>query len=302
MLRDSLRDPPPYPSPARGEGNTLCRAVTAPQELWLVGAGRMGLALLEGWVKAGLVSAAAPARIVEPNPSPALRALVAQKAARMAAPPFAASAPPLIVLAVKPQMLPFALPALVPLAGKGAAVISIVAGRMIAYIREGLGAPPGLAVVRAMPNTPAAIGKGITTVFAGADVNAELRAMAERLLAAAGAVVWVEREELIDAGTAISGSGPAYFFLLVEALADAGVAIGLPRPTAEKLARETLVGSGALLAASAEAPSALREAVTSPGGTTRAALDVLMAADGLSPLMRRAVDAALGRAKELGKA
>ena len=275
---------------------------TTPQELWLVGAGRMGLALLEGWVKAGIVSAAAPARIVEPNPSDALQGLVTQKAVRLAAPPFSASAPPLVVLAVKPQMLPAALPTLRPLVAKGASVVSIIAGRTVDYIREGLGAPAGLAIVRAMPNTPAAIGKGISTMFAGADVNDGLRALAERLLAAAGAVVWVEREELIDAGTAISGSGPAYFFLLVEALANAGTGLGLSRATAEKLARETLIGSGALLAASAETPAALRDAVTSPGGTTRAALDVLMAADGLSPLMRRAVEAAFARAKELGKA
>lgn len=271
------------------------------KEVWLVGAGRMGLALLEGWAKAGLVAESAPARIVEPNPSPALRALIDGKLARLAAPPSAASAPPLIVLAVKPQVLPAALPPLRPLAAKGALVVSIVAGRTVAYIREGLGAPAGLAIVRAMPNTPAAIGKGITTVFAGAEAGADLRAAAERLLAAVGAVVWVEREDLIDAGTAISGSGPAYFFLLVEALAEAGEGLGLPRAAAERLARETLIGSGALLAASAETPAALREAVTSPGGTTRAALDVLMAADGLMPLMRRAVEAAFARARELGR-
>jgi pyrroline-5-carboxylate reductase len=152
-----------------------------------------------------------------------------------------------------------------------------------------------------MPNTPAAIGKGISTVYAGEGVSAELHAIAERLLAAVGAVVWVDAEALIDAGTAISGSGPAYFFLLVEALADAGTSIGLPRAAAEKLARETLIGSGALLASSAESPAALRQAVTSPKGTTEAALKVLMAQAGLSDLMRRAAEAALVRAKELGK-
>jgi pyrroline-5-carboxylate reductase len=270
-------------------------------ELWLIGAGRMGLALLERWVAAGFVSAKAPAHVVEPKPSAGLEALVARGVARCASPPFAARARPLIVLAVKPQILPDALKQLAPLAAKGADVVSIAAGHTIAYIAAGLGAPSGLEVVRAMPNTPAAIGKGISTVFAAPAVGLELRATAERLLSAVGAVVWVEREDLIDAATAISGSGPAYFFLLVEALAEAGVAIGLPREAAERLARETLTGSGALLAASTEAPAALRQAVTSPGGTTQAALEVLMAEDGLAPLMRRAVAAALARARELAK-
>jgi pyrroline-5-carboxylate reductase len=275
--------------------------VSASHELWLIGAGRMGLALLEGWVAAGLVSAKAPVHIVEPKPAAVLEALVARGVARLASPPFAERARPLIVLAVKPQMLPVVLPQLVPLAARGADVLSIVAGRTIKTITIGLGAPAGLSVVRAMPNTPAAIGKGISTVFAAPDVGPDFSAHAERLLSAVGAVVWVEREELIDAGTAISGSGPAYFFLLVEALAEAGAAIGLPRAAAERLARETFIGSGALLAASSESPAALRQAVTSPGGTTQAALQVLMAEDGLAPLMRRAVEAALARAKELAK-
>jgi pyrroline-5-carboxylate reductase len=275
--------------------------VNTSHELWLIGAGRMGLALLEGWMAAGFVSGKAPASVVEPKPSAGLEALVARGVARRASPPFAARARPLIVLAVKPQILPDALKQLAPLVARGADVLSIVAGRTIDFIRAGLGSPEGFEVVRAMPNTPAAIGRGISTVFAAPDVLPDLLATAERLLSAVGVVVWVEREDLIDAATAISGSGPAYFFLLVEALAEAGAAIGLPREAAERLARETLTGSGALLAASTEAPAALRQAVTSPGGTTQAALEVLMAEDGLAPLMRRAVAAALARARELGE-
>jgi pyrroline-5-carboxylate reductase len=275
--------------------------MSATHELWLIGAGRMGLALLEGWVAAGLVGAKAPAQLVEPKPSTGLEALVARGVARLASPPFTSRARPLIVLAVKPQILHGALKELAPLAERGADVLSIVAGRTVDFIRAGLGAPGGLEVVRVMPNTPAAIGKGISTVFAGPGVGPDLRARAEQLLSAVGAVVWVEREDLIDAGTAISGSGPAYFFLLVEALADVGTGVGLPRDVAERLARETLIGSGALLAASTLTPAALRQAVTSPGGTTEAALQVLMAQDGLADLMRCAVAAALARAKELGK-
>ncbi len=141
----------------------------------------------------------------------------------------------------------------------------------------------------------------MTTLYAGPEVDDRLRGVAERMMRAVGDVVWVEREELIDAATAISGSGPAYFYLLTEGLAEAGASIGLPRDVAERLARETLIGSGALLAAGGETPTAQRQAVTSPKGTTEAALKVLMASDGLPPLVRRAVDAALARAKELGK-
>jgi pyrroline-5-carboxylate reductase len=151
-----------------------------------------------------------------------------------------------------------------------------------------------------MPNTPGAIGKGITGLFAARTVKAADRKRATALLSALGETVWVSKENLIDSVTAVSGSGPAYLFLMAEALTEAGIAEGLARPLAEKLARATVSGAGALLAADTSAASALREAVTSPGGTTAAALEVLMAKDGLSGLMKRAVHAARKRAGELG--
>jgi pyrroline-5-carboxylate reductase len=271
------------------------------RELWLIGAGRMGLALSKGWAAAGLVTRAGPVHVIEPKPTPELQHLVDAGAARLGKPPYPPADGRFLVLAVKPQLLPGVLAEIAPLAAHGAGVLSIVAGRTIEFIRAGLGAPPELAIVRAMPNTPAAIGRGISALYAGSEAGAGERATAEKLLAAVGATVWVEREGLIDSATAISGNGPAYFYLMVEALAEAGVSVGLPRDAADKLARETLIGSGALLAASAETPAALRQAVTSPGGTTEAALKVLMATPGLADLMRRTAQAAVARAAELAK-
>jgi pyrroline-5-carboxylate reductase len=268
--------------------------------LVLVGAGRMGSALLEGWIKAGLVNKSSPAQVVEPNPPDSLResisggAVVLVSAARIDA-----ARPLLVVLAVKPQMLDAVLAELRPVAGGGAAFVSIAAGKTIASIGVALGGNPP--VIRSMPNLPASVGAGVTAAVAGKGVDAALKAQANALLGAVGEVVWLEDESLLDAVTAISGSGPAYVFNLVEALAAAGVAIGLPRGAAERLARETIVGAAALLKASEESPAALRQAVTSPGGTTEAALKVLMGEAGLTPLMRLAAEAALSRARELGK-
>ncbi len=177
-------------------------------------------------------------------------------------------------------------------------MLSIAAGTTIAVMRQAWG--PRARIVRAMPNTPGAIGRGITALFAGKGVTAPDKALAEALLSALGETLWVKRESDIDTVTAVSGSGPAYVFLLAEALADAAEAEGLPRALAEKLARATVAGAGALLDADPSAPSELRRAVTSPGGTTEAALNVLMAKTGLTPLMRRAVAAAHKRAKQLG--
>jgi pyrroline-5-carboxylate reductase len=159
----------------------------------------------------------------------------------------------------------------------------------------------GGAVVRAMPNTPAAIGRGITVAVAASNVSAAQRATADALLSATGAVEWVDDEGLMDAVTAVSGSGPAYVFLLAEELARAGVAAGLPEALASRLARETVAGSGELLHRSSLPSATLRENVTSPGGTTAAALDVLMGKDGLAQLMRRAIAAATARSKQLAK-
>jgi len=176
-------------------------------------------------------------------------------------------------------------------------VLSVAAGRTIASLARHFA--PGTAIVRSIPNTPAAVGRGITAVFANAAATPAQRALCQRLLAAVGAVAWVEEERLIDAATAVSGSGPAYVFLLAECLAEAGRAAGLPAEIAMQLARATVAGAGELLHQSDLAPANLRQNVTSPKGTTAAALDVLMAADGLQPLLTRAVAAAERRAREL---
>jgi pyrroline-5-carboxylate reductase len=266
----------------------------APGPLLLVGAGRMGGALLEGWLKLGLEPAAVAVR--DPAPSAETRARLEERG--IALNPAPGGAPPaVVVLAVKPQMLDEALPALRADLGPGTLVISILAGVTLA--RLGAGLPAGAAVVRAMPNTPAAIGRGITVAVANGAVGAGQRATAEALLAATGEFAWVDDEALMDAVTAVSGSGPAYVFLLAESLARAGAAAGLPAELAARLARATVAGSGALLAASAEAPAELRRAVTSPGGTTAAALAVLMGEGGLDPLLERAVAAAAARSREL---
>jgi pyrroline-5-carboxylate reductase len=175
-------------------------------------------------------------------------------------------------------------------------VVSIMAGRTLGFLEKHL---PNAAIVRAMPNTPAAIGRGITVAVGNRRVTAKARTLAHRLLAATGAVEWVDDEALMDAVTAVSGSGPAYVFLLAEAMAQAGTAAGLPAALADKLARQTVAGSGELLHRSALPAATLRQNVTSPGGTTAAALEVLMGRDGVAPLMTKAVAAATKRGKAL---
>ena len=263
----------------------------------LVGAGRMGSALLKGWTARKL----GPVLAVDPTPSPELKAF-AQKS-HVAIFPAVDRLDSLqvraCVVALKPQILRTEAAALAPLARSGALMLSIAAGTTIAAMRQAWG--PRARIVRAMPNTPGAIGRGITALFAAKGVTAKDKMLAEALLAALGETVWVPRESDIDIVTAVSGSGPAYVFLLVEALADAAQAEGLARALAETLARATVAGSGALLDADSSAPSELRRAVTSPHGTTEAALKILMAKNGLTPLMRKAVAAARKRAKELGQ-
>jgi pyrroline-5-carboxylate reductase len=261
--------------------------------LVLVGAGKMGGALLEGWLHAGLPPA--NVAVIEPNPSPEIAAL-AQAGVRLnpnlaALPPAAA-----IVIAVKPQTASEAMPVIAPMIDAATVVVSIMAGRTLHFLAGAL--RNGRTFVRAMPNMPAAIGRGITVAVPLHASDAQ-RDLAQRLLAATGTVEWVEDEKLMDAVTAVSGSGPAYVFLLTEALAQAGVAAGLPPPLAAKLARETIAGSGELLHRSAIDAATLRENVTSPGGTTAAALDVLMGENGLSPLLRKAVAAATERSRKL---
>jgi pyrroline-5-carboxylate reductase len=258
----------------------------------LVGAGKMGGALLDGWLSLGLEPR--KLAVFEPQPSPDIAAQ-AIAGLRLNPDPATVQAAA-IVLAVKPQTAPEVIPALAGLAER-AVVISIMAGRTLGYLERSLGA--GTAAVRAMPNTPAAIGRGITVAVANARVSAAQRDLAHKLLAATGSVEWVRDEGLLDAVTAVSGSGPAYVFLLAESLARAGVDAGLSPELAARLARETVAGAGELLHRSPLDPRTLREKVTSPGGTTAAALDVLMGADGLDDLMTRAVAAATRRSREL---
>jgi len=201
-----------------------------------------------------------------------------------------------VVLAVKPQVAGEVAPPLKALMRPNTVAVSIMAGKTLRFLASALG---DCALVRSMPNTPAAIGRGITVAVANAKVSAGQRALSDTLLRAVGAVEWVDDEGLIDAVTAVSGSGPAYVFLLAESLARAGAAVGLPADLAARLARATVSGSGELMHGSPLEAATLRQNVTSPGGTTAAALAVLMAPDGLDPLMAKAVVAATKRSKEL---
>jgi pyrroline-5-carboxylate reductase len=267
-----------------------------PASLVLVGAGKMGGAMLEGWLALGLDGDRIA--VLDPHPSAALGALVAGAGIRLNPPSAALTAPDVLVLAVKPQSFDAAAVGAAILVGEATLVLSIMAGKTIADIGGRL--PQAKAIVRAMPNLPASIGRGITAAVANAAVTPPARAMADALLSAVGKVEWLAHEALIDAVTAVSGSGPAYVFYLVECLAAAGTAAGLPADLALRLARATVEGAGELMARdAATAPSRLRENVTSPGGTTEAALAVLMAHDGLEKLMAEAVAAAKRRAQEL---
>jgi pyrroline-5-carboxylate reductase len=264
--------------------------------LLLAGVGNMGTALLRGWLARGL----GPEGIVvqDPRPPAAARELLDRHGltarAEVAELPHA---PRVMVLAVKPQELDNVLPPLARLADRTTVVLSIAAGRTIAGIARHLGA--GVGVVRSMPNTPAAIGRGITVAVANQHVTPPQRALCDALLRAVGEVAWSEEEGVLDAVTAVSGSGPAYVFLLAECLADAGIAAGLAPGLAQDLARWTVAGAGELLHSSELGADALRKAVTSPNGTTAAALAVLMREEGLAALMREAVAAATRRSREL---
>ncbi len=266
-----------------------------PARLVLVGAGKMGGALAAGWLEAGL--AASSLAILEPNPSPALASLAASRGFTLN--PQSASEPAdVLALAVKPQSLDSVAPPIAPLADQRTLVLSILAGKTIANLRARF--PGARAIVRAMPNTPAAIGRGVTAAFANDEVTPEQRRWSERLLGAVGAFYWLEDEGAIDAVTAISGGGPAYVFALTEALAAAAEKLGLPPDLSLRLARGTVEGAGELMRReSATSPATLRRNVTSPGGTTAAALAVLQGAGGLDELMARAAAAACARAAEM---
>jgi pyrroline-5-carboxylate reductase len=261
--------------------------------LVLVGAGKMGSALLEGWLRFGLDPK--HISVLEPQPTSQIAAL-ASRGLQLNPQLRGLGDVAAVVIAVKPQSAAEAIPPLKPMIGASTVVVSIMAGRTLQFIAGALNAP--CALVRAMPNTPAAIGRGIT-VAVPRDINPAQRQLADRLLRATGTVEWTDDEALMDAVTAVSGSGPAYVFLLAEALAEAGVASGLPPSLAAKLARETVAGSGELLHRSGLDAAVLRQNVTSPGGTTAAALDVLMGKDGLTQQLRKAVAAATKRSREL---
>ncbi|HEY0218550.1 MAG TPA: pyrroline-5-carboxylate reductase [Afipia sp.] len=258
----------------------------------LTGAGKMGGAMLSGWIAQGVDPSGIV--VVEPSPSDEIRGFMAQ-GVRLN--PTVISAAAVLIIAVKPQMFPEVAPQLKALVVPSTLVISIMAGLPIPKIAAACGGK----IVRAMPNTPAAIGRGVTVAVAAKDVTPTQRDISDALLRATGLVEWINDEALMDAVTAVSGSGPAYVFLLAEELARAGIAAGLAPDLATKLARETIAGSGELLHRSELASDVLRQNVTSPGGTTAAALAVLMGDGGFKPLLERAVAAAAQRAKELAK-
>jgi pyrroline-5-carboxylate reductase len=265
--------------------------------LLLAGAGKMGGAILSGLLARGLD--ARSVIVQDPDPAKAVADLLADNGIDVL--PFIdelTQPPGVILLAVKPQLMDEVLPPLAKLAGPQTLLLSIAAGRRIASFERYL---PGGAVVRAMPNTPASIGRGITAAVANRYVTPVQRALADDLLSAVGKVVWVDDESLLDAITAVSGSGPAYVFLLAECLAEAGRAAGLDARLAEELARATVSGSAALLEASDLSAAELRKNVTSPGGTTAAALEILGGEDGMQKLMTAAVAAATKRGRDLAK-
>jgi pyrroline-5-carboxylate reductase len=263
--------------------------------LVLAGAGNMGGALLAGWLANGLDPRLV--KVQDPSPPPAMQALLDQHGIA-SVPSLKLSKPPSVLLmAVKPQAMDKVFPPLARQAGPKTLVLSVAAGRTIASFEKYL--PAKTAVVRTIPNTPASVGRGITAAAANGFVTPVQKALCDQLLSAVGAVVWVDDEAQIDAVTAVSGSGPAYVFYLVECLAEAGMKAGLPMDIAQQLARWTVAGAGELLFRSDLPASTLRQNVTSPNGTTFAALQVLMSDKGLAPLMTEAVARATARSREL---
>jgi pyrroline-5-carboxylate reductase len=270
-------------------------SASLPKTLVLIGAGKMGGAMLEGWLRIGLDPAGIS--LIDPKLSDEMVALAQERG--MALNPAADAIAPadVVVLATKPQMLDTAAPAVQAFIHPNTLLISVLAGKTLGDLSARL--PNANAVVRAMPNLPASVQRGVTAAAPGPGVSAAQRAMTDALLGSVGSVEWLDDENLIDAVTAVSGSGPAYVFHLVEALAAAGAAAGLPADIAGRLARATVEGAGEMLFQSPLSPATLRQNVTSPAGTTAAALEVLMADDGLKPLMLKAVAAAKRRAGEL---
>jgi len=269
-------------------------AFSAANPVVLIGAGNMGGAMLSGWLKSGVPGSAVV--VVDPGPSPVMLATIADAgASHVTAAPTGLKAG-VLFLAVKPQVMEAVLPAVKSVVGPQTVVVSVAAGKTLAFLEKHLGEA---AMVRAMPNTPAMVGRGVTGAFANSRVSAKQRDGVNALLRVSGPVEWVPAESDIDSVTALSGSGPAYVFYLVECMAEAGRKLGLQADLAMRLARETVTGAGELLHQSPDDAARLRQNVTSPGGTTAAALSVLMAEDGMQPLFDQALAAARKRAEEL---
>lgn len=266
-------------------------------KLLLAGCGKMGGAMLEGWLERGVQPE--DVTIVEPNAEISVHlskthgVTVVSDVADIGDD----AAPNVILLAVKPQAMDGVVPGYARFAGPDTVYLSVAAGKTIGYFENHLGT--NAAIIRAMPNTPAAVRRGITVACTNEHVSDSQRQSCDELLQAIGSVEWVDDEGLIDAVTALSGGGPAYVFLLVECMAQAGIDAGLPKELAMRLARETVAGAGELLHQSTEEASTLRVNVTSPGGTTAEALRVLMADDGWQPLVTKAIAAATNRSREL---
>lgn len=263
--------------------------------LVLVGAGKMGGAMLEGWLAGG----ADPRRIVamDPAPPPEMKQLIARHDIRLNPEVATIRDAEVVVIAVKPQLMEEVLPGIVSLKSSKPLVLSVAAGKTIASFERHFGSDA--AVIRTIPNTPAAVGRGITAMASNPHVSPAQQALARTLLEAVGEVVTVDNEAMIDAVTAVSGSGPAYVFYLTECLAAAGEKVGLPKELAVQLARATVAGAGELMRQSGTEAGVLRQNVTSPKGTTYEALQVLMADDGMMPLFEKAIAAATRRSREL---
>jgi len=263
----------------------------------VVGAGKMGGALLEGWISSGVIS---PNQLIilDPHPGVAAQKAIQSGALHLTEPDEKLISIRYLLLGIKPQLFAKLAPAIAKELSNEALVISILAGTSLASLQDVF---KNQAIIRAMPNTPAAIGKGITAYTKGAGVTDAQTRMTESLLAAGGEVHHVANEHLIDVVTAVSGSGPAYIFHMTEALEAAAIKIGLPASIAPNFARQTIIGAAGLLESSEDSAAQLRTNVTSPNGTTQAALDVLMGETGLPTLMRETVQAALKRAKELAE-
>jgi len=262
----------------------------AARGLVLLGCGKMGGAMLQGWLAGGLPPSSV--WVNDPNPSAWVQGTGVQVNQDLP------SAPAIVLVAVKPQMMAAALPSLAAMGGGGTLFVSVAAGTPIAHFEQVLGA--GTPIVRAMPNTPAAIGKGITAMIGNAHATPAHLDLSQQLLSAVGQVLRLQDEGQLDAVTGLSGSGPAYVFHLIECMAAAGQAMGLPADMAMQLAKATVAGAGALAESAQESPAQLRQNVTSPNGTTQAGLEVLMNPEtGLPPLVAATVAAATHRSIEL---